>query len=205
VVEPAFDISGAISGEGAADAVVSLEPLIPGMPVAPRASVSAGGGFTLRAATAGEYRVNVAAPRRDSYVKSIRFGARDLPDGILRVATPSNNPLVITLGVNSAAVSGRVLNEKQNPVANIRAVLVPDAARRARADLYRDALSDDAGEFQLQGIAPGDYKVFAWELVQEGAWQDPDFMRLYEDLGTPVRVTEETRRKFDISLIPAWN
>jgi hypothetical protein len=40
----------------------------------------------------------------------------------------------------------------------------------------------------VEGIAPGDYKVFSWEKVEVGAWQHPDFIRNYEDRGETVRI-----------------
>jgi hypothetical protein len=33
--------------------------------------------------------------------------------------------------------------------------------------------SDLNGRFQLNGIAPGMYRVFTWENVDKGAWQIP--------------------------------
>jgi len=84
-------------------------------------------------------------------------------------------------------------------------VLIPDAARRDRRDLYKKVFSDNAGKFQLTGIAPGNYKLFAWEFVEDGAWEDPEFMRIYEDVGKTVRVAENGREAVDINLIPPWN
>jgi len=41
----------------------------------------------------------------------------------------------------------------------------------------------------MTGIAPGDYKLFAWKDVPNGAWQNAEFITGYEVLGTPIRVT----------------
>jgi hypothetical protein len=84
-------------------------------------------------------------------------------------------------------------------------VLVPDSARRPRGDLYKNALTDEMGRFEIRGIAPGNYKVFAWELVEFGAWQDPNFIRLHENRGSSVRITAGGRQSTDTVLIPALN
>ena len=39
----------------------------------------------------------------------------------------------------------------------------------------------------FRGIAPGEYKIFSWEEVEDGAWEDPDFLKLFEQKGVPVR------------------
>jgi hypothetical protein len=57
----------------------------------------------------------------------------------------------------------------------------------------------------MSGVAPGEYKVFAFERVEVGAWQDPDFIRLHEERGKAVRVEESGRVTTEIELIPAWN
>src|SRR5438034_2626325 len=47
---------------------------------------------------------------------------------------------------------------------------------------------DQFGHYLLRGIAPGDYKVFSWDEVEDGAWEDPDFLRTFEDRGQKVSV-----------------
>jgi hypothetical protein len=52
-------------------------------------------------------------------------------------------------------------------------------------------------------VVPGDYKAFAWENVEIGAWQDPDFMRMYEDRGKPVHIPESGAASSELRLITA--
>jgi hypothetical protein len=73
---------------------------------------------------------------------------------------------------------------------------------RERYDLYRVASTDASGHVRIDGVAPGEYKVFAWDDVKPGAWQYPDFLRLHEDRGTPVRIREGSAEKIDLRLIP---
>ncbi len=62
-------------------------------------------------------------------------------------------------------------------------VLVPDPSRRDQSHLYRKVATDQFGHYLLRGIAPGDYKLFCWDEVEDGAREDPDFLRAYEDRG----------------------
>jgi hypothetical protein len=87
-------------------------------------------------------------------------------------------------------MNGSVTNSRGEPIGNATVALVPEAPRRRRADLYRTISTDVSGRFQMQGLTPGDYKVFAWDDVEEGAWLDPEFLRAYENRGTRVRIDE---------------
>jgi hypothetical protein len=174
------------------------------------------GTFQLRDIPAGDYRVdvhpflsappeeNVPPALRDMYVRSMRFGKDDVLGDGLRIESPSAKRMEVVVGTNGGVVAGRILRDKRIPVVNARAVLVPNAARR-RGDLYKSAFTDDTGQFEIRGVAPGDYKLFAWELVEFGAWQDPQFIKLYENRGTSVRVNAGGRHSVDTVLIPALN
>jgi hypothetical protein len=209
VVEPSFSISGQVSGNGSANSVVRLQALIPGMPDVSPVSVSNDGAFQLRGVSPGEYRVWVSNSRApETYLQSIRLGGREVADAILQISTHVNGKLEISLGTNAAGVTGSVIRRSGNKglaAAGMRVVLVPEVTRRGRRDLYKTAVSDKDGKFQLVGIAPGNYKIYAWELVEEGAWEDPEFMRIYEDAGRAIRVGGNGRESLDVNLIPPWN
>jgi hypothetical protein len=172
------------------------------------------GTFQLRGITAGDYRVdihpflsappeeNVPSALRDMYVRSLRLGKDDvLADG-LHIEGSFTNRMEVAVGTNGGVVTGRILRDNRVAVVNARAILIPNSARR-HGDLYKSAFTDDSGKFEIRGVPPGDYKVFAWELVEFGAWQDPHFIKLYENRGTSVRVSAGGRQSVDATLIPA--
>jgi hypothetical protein len=64
------------------------------------------------------------------------------------------------------------------------------------------ATTDEAGQFLMESLPPGDYRVFAWENVANREWQDPDFVRSYEDRGRAVRITEGARAYAELNSIP---
>src|SRR5262249_28569980 len=141
----------------------------------------------------------------NAYVKSIRLGGTDVLNGGLHLDSAPNGTMQVVISMNGGAITGRVLDAAGKPVPNTKVVLVPNAPRRERGDLYKFDSTDDSGAYELRGIAPGEYKIFAWERVEEGAWQDPQFIKLYEDRGTPLRVEENRRVNSDIKMILAWN
>jgi hypothetical protein len=73
---------------------------------------------------------------------------------------------------------------------NATVVLVPDPGRRNQRPLYRSVRAAN-GSFYFDKVPPGEYKVFAWseDTVENGGpWQDPEYLRIYEDRATPVRI-----------------
>ena len=45
---------------------------------------------------------------------------------------------------------------------------------------YQVRTADENGMLSLRGLKPGDYKLYAWEDVEQGAPFDPDFLKQYE-------------------------
>ena len=67
------------------------------------------------------------------------------------------------------------------PAADISVILLPDARSR------NVTTTTDVRRFHFDRVVPGDYKVFSWEEVEDGAWYDADFMTANESHGMPVR------------------
>jgi hypothetical protein len=64
------------------------------------------------------------------------------------------------------------------------------------------ASSNEEGQFDLRGIPPGEYQLYAWENIEERAWLNADFMRSYVDLGTAITIGEKANGTVQIPLIP---
>jgi hypothetical protein len=80
-------------------------------------------------------------------------------------------------------------------------VLVPDGKHRTRLSLYKEAQTDQRGQFLLRGISPGDYTLFSWNEVEVGAWEDPDFLKAFEDRGEKVTVQEGEAKSINLTAI----
>ena len=86
-----------------------------------------------------------------------------------------------------------MVDGRQQGLPNRTVVLVPDLRHRHRRDLYKVAATDSAGRFRLDGLTPGDYKVFAWEIVEPGAWENSEFLSKYEELGQAITVAPNAK------------
>ena len=110
--------------------------------------------------------------------------------------------LEIVIGADGGRINGTVVNARRDPLPNSTVVVVPDAGDRSRSERYKVVASDGSGRFRVRGLAPGDYKVFAWEDIEEGAWQDSDFLRSYESRGTSIRIHEGSNETVQVTAIP---
>jgi hypothetical protein len=68
--------------------------------------------------------------------------------------------------------------------------------------LYKRATSGIDGNFSLGALAPGAYKLFAWEALPNGAELNVDFLKQYEERGLPVAIETEMQLKTVLPLIP---
>ena len=56
--------------------------------------------------------------------------------------------------------------------------------------------------FSLRGLLPGEYTVLAWEEVENGAYQDSEFLRDFESRGVKATVEGGSRNVVDVRVIP---
>jgi protocatechuate 3,4-dioxygenase beta subunit len=143
-----------------------------------------------------EVRVEHGEPWR-LYVKSMRSGERDvLADGL--TVAGGSTPLDIVLAADGARVDGVVTNVEGKALLGATVVLAPVEGLRGRWDLYRSATTDPFGKFAFDPAAPGEYRLFAWEDVEEGAWHDQEFLREYEGGAEKVVVKAGERKSLAV-------
>jgi hypothetical protein len=123
-------------------------------------------------------------------VKSIQFGGTDVLNNLLRLSgpPPSDVGLRIVIADDWGSVTGRVVDAASKPMNRATIVLVPAIDQRSRRDLFKTVTADSNGQFRYERVPPGDYKLFAWEEIEAGAWFEPSFLPRIEDQGKEIRV-----------------
>ena len=109
----------------------------------------------------------------------------------LTVTAAGAATLEVVIAPDAGEVQGTVSDKDRQPVAGATIVLVPD--QRSRADLFKSSTSDQNGHFELASVTPGGYKLFAWDDVEPGAWNDPDFLKDYEKQGEKTVLGPKSR------------
>ena len=208
-VAPGMDLTGKVTVDGPGEVKldrlrVILRPrdTVPffGGGVGP---VKADGSFLVQNVLEDTYSVSVDGLSEDYYLKSVRVGADEaLERGlqILRGQPPSG--LEVKVSAAGARAEGLVFGEDNLPTTAIVA-LVPTGERRKLPHLFKNANTDELGRFVIRGIAPGEYKIFAFEEVEGAALEDPEFLKAIEDKGVSVRLTEAAVQSVELKRIPA--
>jgi hypothetical protein len=80
-------------------------------------------------------------------------------------------------------------------------VLAPEGRRRELRSFFKMANADAQGHFTIKGIAPGEYKLFAWSQIDDPDYQDPEFLKPYENQGEAVAIRENSRESVQLKLI----
>jgi hypothetical protein len=160
------------------------------------------GRFVVRDVRDGDYTLRLLAPP-NAFIKEARFGAVNALDGIHVEGDLQGQQLEIVVSYNTASVEALVVDDRQRPAAGVVLMAIPDAARRNRSDLYRSATTDASGRARLQGLSPGDYKLFAAEGIDVSSWQDPSLIRTFENRGELIHLSEGANTTAIVKLIPA--
>jgi hypothetical protein len=210
VVNPMAEVNGRIVVEDNADTKgavfnVSLEAKTPG-PFGGTGTQPAkdDGTFAIRNVAPDTYTVNVFGFRDNFYLKAVRFGDNDVIDsGVDFTQGATASEFTVTLSAAGGQVDGTVQNDKSEPAPGAMVVLIPAAEKRGINRLYKNTSTDQSGKFSIKGIAPGEYKLFAWDQVEFGSYQDPDFLKPYESKGESVSIKENSHESKDLKVITA--
>ena len=158
--------------------------------------------FTIPNVGPDAYDVNIFGLPDGFYLKSIRMGEQDVTEtGVDFSAGVPAAEMTIVLNPNAGKIEGTVQNANSENAANATVTLIPDAAHRGVAWLYKTASTDQSGHFVISGIRPGDYKIYAWEDIENGAQEDPDYVKPHESAGQAVSIKEGDRQNVQLKLI----
>jgi len=169
------------------------------------ATFQADGTFSIPDVVEGRYQIYLGAAAGtipgDLYIAALRQGGSDLQDEGTIEVRPGMQPIEITLATGAGKVEGFVESGLGGIPARADVVLVPAFARRRNIMYYDRTTIDAKGRFTFSGIAPGEYKVFAFEQLADDAEQNPEFLARYDTLGQEVTVASGITREMRIRLL----
>ncbi len=166
------------------------------------APVASDGSFTVQSVPPGRFRLNaVSGLPPDFYVAEIRQNASAVYDDGFDVDTRTPAPLEILISNGAGTVEGVVNDATTKPFAGAVVALVPDSRRFENRALFATGTSDASGRFVFHGIAPGEYRLYAWEMTPPNAYQNANFIRRYADKGKVVVMGQRTNARLELTLI----
>jgi hypothetical protein len=166
---------------------ISLGSSTPPFPLATgRAS---GGSFELTGVPRGEYRASLdPGYMTRGYVADVRQSGRSILNDSRVTVDAAAGPLEVAMRSGGGTIQGTVRGAA-NGMLRI-ATLIPEPPRRQSLALYAWAPVINDGSFTFSGVAPGQYKVFAWSTPEGRPYYNEQFLAAYESRGRLVNVAE---------------
>jgi hypothetical protein len=202
-LKPSFSLSGRITIEGRPAGVADPDYprtlfTLTGLGARPADTM---GAFNYPTVRPGEIRFQLLRPAPGMYFKSARFGTREVLDSSFELNSQPTDTLEVIVSPNAATITVTAVDENQKAVQGATVVIVSDLARRRRQDLNKSAISNTEGRVTFDGLAPGEYKLFAWDEIAAGAWQSPEVLRLYDGRGVNIRINENSKENVTLRVI----
>jgi len=132
----------------------------------------------------GSYDFSCTLPD-DAYGSDLQVGGVSAPRN--RVAIERETVISIIVSPSGGTVSGRTLDSIGDIEGNAVVVLMPDVSRADQQNNFRTT-SDRTGSFELRGVPPGTYQLFAWPELPANAQRNAAFMS-QQPAGVDVQVT----------------
>ena len=155
------------------------------------------GVFRVRGLAPEDYAVRIPGMTDDVYIKQVKFGDRDITRKKLDLTAASSGLLEIALSPNGAEITGMVRNGDGDAVADATVQLT----RTDSDELIPTVSADQNGAFHVRGLAPGDYRMFAWRDDGDGIIEDPEFRRRFEGSSAKITLAEKAHESVDVRLI----
>jgi Polysaccharide lyase family 4, domain II len=154
--------------------------------------------------TSGRYNLSANVPD-GYYIKAARSGDLDVLASGLEVGSDPIPPLDVVLSHNPGLITGVVQNpDTRQPAPFSMVTLVPqEEERRDQEWYYKTATADGSGAFTFKNVAPGEYRIYAWDEIEDGAYMDPDFLKPYQAKSESISVKEADRLTQPVTLISA--
>jgi hypothetical protein len=156
-------LSGVVKAEGVSASGLKLALRSPQMltGLVPQSVAGADGAFAFEHVLPRRYSVDFAGLPAGAYVKSVKYGGRETPDGGFEI--DGDAALEITISSQGAAqLSGSVLDKTGQPAPYAMVTAIP--ADSGPAESAKDVMADAKGNFVFPALRPGTYKALAWEV-----------------------------------------
>jgi hypothetical protein len=178
---------------------VSLEPVMSSAllaltPQPEDANVRPDGSFGFHDVLEGTYRIGAFPTPQGMYLKASNPEALDAGMQIGR--TPVVIDLAFSPGVGK--ISGTVSGDS---CSGIPILLVPEGRQGVDPRDYRRASSDQSCRFNFRNIAPGAYRVMAFDSLSGTAMMNPEFVQQYQDQGESVQLKEGGEATVQVGVI----
>jgi protocatechuate 3,4-dioxygenase beta subunit len=190
-------VTGTVTGVTSAERpIVTLAPADSGRSGDASAQCGADGTFQLRRLVPGLYSLSVALPQ-GAYVKSVKFAGRDATNAAIDLTSGTGGTLEIAVSKNGGEVRGTAKDGAGESARGATVQIWPADGEGART-----VKTDERGVFLFRGLPPAEYRVAAWEDLNDDLAEYPPFRSLFADQSAKVTIAEGAHEAVDLRLIP---
>jgi hypothetical protein len=151
--------------------------------------------------------VNLRANVPDPWtVKAILQNGRDITDQPLEMKSGEElSGIQIVLTDRQTTVIGQLTDDKGATTDDGTIIVFPTEAEKwtENSRFVRSARPDQQGQYQIRGLPAGEYLAVAVEYVQEGMWNDPEFLESIRRYGQRVSLTDGSSQTIALKLVAA--
>jgi hypothetical protein len=108
----------------------------------------------------------------------------------------------VILKSNGGAIECFVAGANGKALAGAYVALVPDPPKRSHMALYGECGADASGTCTIEGIAPGEYRLFAFAQERRLDFRDPASLAEIEKHGKAVKIAEGERQQASLTVLP---
>lgn len=148
----------------------------------------------------GRYWLRLATGR--GYVSSATMGGLDLLHQPFEVSSGSNIPIEVTLRDDTATLQGTVGNSSSSSAGTQPAWVYCVPLADSPGQIQEVSVGSSDGKFSLPQIAPGSYRVMAFDSPKQIPYRDPGAMRAYDSMGQVVQLAAGQNVSVQLQVIP---
>jgi protocatechuate 3,4-dioxygenase beta subunit len=148
----------------------------------------------------GAARVRAIVP--DGWtVKAILHDGRDISDTPVEMKSGETlTGVQVVVSNQVTTVSGQLLDDRGAPLVDGTVIVFADDPSRWSDDSrwVRAVRPDQQGRYQIKGLPPGEYLAVAVDYVEEGSWNDPEYLESIRRHGQRLTLREAEARSLSI-------
>jgi hypothetical protein len=167
--------------------------------MSPPVQVSEDGSFALADLSPEKYRI-VVPQVPAAYLKAVMVGGQDIKDSGIDLSNGGGGAMEIILSTKVAKVDGSVEKEKQDDAAGT-VIVAKVGANDELTVLNQSARVEENGRFTISNMAPGEYKLFAFEESDMATVSDPDFLKKFVGRSIHVKIGEGESKAVNLKQI----
>lgn len=160
-LHPAMDVSGKLEIAQENNTTFKITPAMINLQLQPQTQmgvppsftqVNEDGTFTIKSVLPGDWRIRLFAPR--AFLKSARLGGEDVTNRPMNLTSGAGGTLQIVVSTNTGTIQGTAPAGQA-----VYAAVIEDEPAQG----WRMAQVDSNGQFKMDGLTPGKYRVAAAE------------------------------------------